>query len=65
MRAGRCVVTEDAMLLPQLESIEANVEATGVLDVGARVAWESIQQRKPIIMMNCRNRRDGRLPAEP
>jgi predicted homoserine dehydrogenase-like protein len=52
LRAGRCVVTEDAMLLPQLESIEANVEATGVLDVGARVAWESIQQRKPIIMMN-------------
>jgi predicted homoserine dehydrogenase-like protein len=52
LRAGRCVVTEDAMLLPQLESIEANVEATGVLDVGARVAWESIKQRKPIIMMN-------------
>jgi predicted homoserine dehydrogenase-like protein len=52
LRAGRCVVTEDAMLLPQLESIEANVEATGVLDVGARVAWESIRQRKPIIMMN-------------
>jgi predicted homoserine dehydrogenase-like protein len=51
MRVGRCVVTEDALLLPQLESLEAIVEATGVLDVGAHVAWECIRQRKPIIMM--------------
>jgi predicted homoserine dehydrogenase-like protein len=52
LRSGRFVATEDALLLPQLESIEANVEATGVLDVGARVAWASIQRRKPVIMMN-------------
>lgn len=49
---GRRVVTQDALLLPRLESLEANVEATGLTDVGARAAWESIQHRRPIIMLN-------------
>ena len=52
LRRGRRVATQDAMLLPQLEALEANVEATGVVDVGARVAWESIQHSKPVIMLN-------------
>jgi predicted homoserine dehydrogenase-like protein len=52
LHRGRGVVTEDALLLPQLESVEANVEATGVTEVGARVAWESIRCRRPIILLN-------------
>ncbi len=49
---GRVVVTPDAMLLPALEAVEANVEATGVPDVGASVAWRSIMNAKPIVMLN-------------
>lgn len=50
--AGQVVVTEDAELLTQAETLEANVEATGVPDVGARIALRSIEYRKPIIMLN-------------
>jgi len=46
------VVTPNAELLTQVEAIEANVEATGVPDVGAFIALRSIESRKPIIMLN-------------
>ncbi len=52
LRAGRRVVTQDALLLPALDGIDANVEATGVPDVGALVAWTSVNNRKPVIMLN-------------
>lgn len=52
LRVGKRLVTADALLMPQLERLEANVEVTGVTDVGARVAWASIQSGKPIIMLN-------------
>jgi predicted homoserine dehydrogenase-like protein len=50
--AGRVVVTANAELLTQTDAIEANVEATGVPDVGAHMALRSIENRKPIIMLN-------------
>lgn len=52
LRANKRIVTSDALLLPQLDYLEANVEATGVTDVGARVAWASINAVKPILMLN-------------
>jgi predicted homoserine dehydrogenase-like protein len=52
LAAGRPLVTSDPLLLTRLELLEANVEATGVPDVGARVAYESIVARKPVIMLN-------------
>ena len=52
IRAGRAVVTPDALLMPTLEALEANVEATGVPEVGARVAYDSIMNRKPVVMLN-------------
>jgi predicted homoserine dehydrogenase-like protein len=52
LRAGGRAVTTDAELLTQAEAIEANVEATGVPDIGARIALRSIENRKPIIMLN-------------
>lgn len=52
IRAGRAVVTPDALAMPQLEGLEAIVEVTGVPDVGARVAHDAIMNRKPVIMMN-------------
>jgi predicted homoserine dehydrogenase-like protein len=50
--SGKVIVTPDAMLMPTLEGIEANVEVTGIPDTGARVACASIENQKPIIMMN-------------
>ncbi len=52
LRGGSRAVTADAELLAQAEAIEANVEATGVPDVGARIALRSIESHKPIIMLN-------------
>jgi len=50
--AGKRVVTPDALILPALDGIEANVEATGVPDIGALVAWNSVNNGKPVIMLN-------------
>jgi predicted homoserine dehydrogenase-like protein len=52
INAGRRVVTADAVILPSLDGLEANVEATGVPDIGALVAWNSVNNRKPVIMLN-------------
>ncbi|GAB4542960.1 MAG: NAD(P)H-dependent oxidoreductase [Anaerolineae bacterium] len=52
LRKGQYVITEDALLLPQLESLDVLVEATGVTEVGAQVAWSSILNQKHIVMLN-------------
>jgi predicted homoserine dehydrogenase-like protein len=52
LRHLKRLVTQDALLLTKLDSIEANVEATGATDIGARVAYDSIMRHKPIIMLN-------------
>lgn len=50
--SGRCLVTEDALLLPRLESLDVLVEATGYTEIGAHVAWDSIVNQKNIVMLN-------------
>lgn len=52
IRRGKHVVTEDATILPELTGIDIIVEATGVTEIGSRVAWNAIMQKKPIIMLN-------------
>jgi len=52
LRRQKRVVTQDALLMPRLDGLEANVEATGVTDIGAQVAYQSIMHQKPIIMLN-------------
>lgn len=52
LRKGKFIVTPDAMIMNDLDLIEANVEVTGVTDVGARIAWDAIEKKKPIIMLN-------------
>lgn len=52
LRQGKYLVTEDALLLTQLESLDALVEATGVTEVGAQVAWNGILNQKHIVMLN-------------
>jgi len=52
MKNGKFIVTSDALLMTDLDKIEANVEVTGHTDTGARVALTSIEKRKRIIMLN-------------
>jgi predicted homoserine dehydrogenase-like protein len=52
LRRGQYVVTEDALLLTQLPSLHALVEATGITEVGAQVAWNSILNQKNVVMLN-------------
>ncbi len=52
LKKGKFVITPDALIMTELDLIEANVEATGVTDIGAKVAWTSIERKKPIIMLN-------------
>lgn len=52
LKKGKFVVTSDALLMTELEKIEANVEVTGHTDTGAKVALTSIEKRKPIVMLN-------------
>ena len=52
LRRGSYVVTEDALLLTQAPSVDAVVEATGVTEVGAQVAWHSIMHKKHVVMLN-------------
>lgn len=50
--AGRVLVTEDALLLTQLDGLDILVEATGYPEVGAQVAWHSIMNAKHVVMLN-------------
>jgi predicted homoserine dehydrogenase-like protein len=52
LRAGKRVATEDAVLLTRLEALDAMVEATGLTEVGAQVAWNSILNQKHVVMLN-------------
>jgi predicted homoserine dehydrogenase-like protein len=52
LKAGKYLVTEDALLLAKLESLDAVVEATGLAEIGSQVAWNCIEHSKHIIMLN-------------
>jgi predicted homoserine dehydrogenase-like protein len=51
-RPGPPAVTGDAAELARSEVVDAVVEATGVTEVGARVAYEAIQEGKHVVMLN-------------
>ena len=48
----RPAVTTDAVELARSESVDVVVEATGVPEVGARVAYEAIHNGKQVVMLN-------------
>lgn len=52
IRAGKYLVTEDALLLTKLDSLDAVVEATGLTEVGSKVAWHCILHSKHVVMLN-------------
>jgi len=52
LRKGKRVATTNALLLTRLTPIEVVVEASGVPEVGARVAFHSVLNKKHIVMLN-------------
>lgn len=52
LEKGKVVVTEDASMLAKIPAVEALIEATGSTEVGARVAYNGILEKKHVIMLN-------------
>ncbi|MGH3086758.1 MAG: NAD(P)H-dependent oxidoreductase, partial [Rubrobacteraceae bacterium] len=50
--SGGPAITDDASEVARSERVDVVVEATGVPEVGARVAYESIQGGKHVVMLN-------------
>src|SRR5215212_11967907 len=51
-RVGRPAATQDPMDLVRSGSVDVVVEATGIVEVGARVAYEAILEGKHVVMLN-------------
>ena len=49
---GKVLVTQDALLLTRVPGVDILVEATGSTEVGAKVAWNSIMNKKHVVMLN-------------
>lgn len=49
---GRRLATNDSALLAQIPNLDIIVEATGVPEIGARVALDAILNRKHVLQMN-------------
>lgn len=52
MSEGKVVATTDASLVIELPGIDVIVDATGVPNIGAEIAWKSIMNKKHIVMLN-------------
>ncbi len=52
LRRGQPVVVEDGALVAQSELVDVVVEATGLPEVGARMAYTTLLNRKHLVMVN-------------
>ena len=52
IRAGKPVVTEDALLLARSEQIDVLVDVTGSVEFGANVTLEAFKHGKDVVLMN-------------
>jgi predicted homoserine dehydrogenase-like protein len=52
VRAGRAVVTEDALLLARSEQLDALIDVTGSVEFGAQVVMEAFRHGKHVVLMN-------------
>lgn len=52
IRAGKVAATTDAQLVTSLPEVDVVVDATGVPDIGAKIAWDAILNKKHIVMLN-------------
>ena len=52
IRAGKPVVTDDALLLARSEQIDVLVDVTGSVEFGANITLEAFKHRKDVVLMN-------------
>lgn len=52
IKKGKYVVTADAMLLANMESLDNVIEATGNTEIGAKVAWTRTTNGLDMVMLN-------------
>lgn len=52
IRKGNYAVTEDAIRLCQADGIDAVIEVTGTVELGAQVVMKAIEHGKHVVMMN-------------
>ncbi|MGJ7919024.1 NAD(P)H-dependent oxidoreductase [Neobacillus sp. LXY-4] len=52
IQANKVVATSDSRLVTSIEEVEVVVDATGVPNIGAKIAWDSILNKKHIVMLN-------------
>jgi predicted homoserine dehydrogenase-like protein len=52
IRRGERAITEDGLLVAQSDLVDVVVEATGVPEVGARMAFHAITHNKHVVMVN-------------
>lgn len=52
VKEGKVVATTDAQLVTSLREVDVVVDATGIPDIGAKIAWDAILNRKHIVMLN-------------
>src|SRR5690606_25954012 len=52
IRSGKPAVTEDGLALIDSDLVDVVVEATGIPDVGARMAYSALLRRKHVVMVN-------------
>lgn len=52
VHSGKRAITEDGLLLSQSDLIDVVVEATGIPEVGARMAYHTLTHNKHLVMVN-------------
>lgn len=52
VQSGKVVATTDAQLVTSLPEVDVIVDATGVPNIGAKIAWDAILNKKHIVMLN-------------
>ncbi|MGI2327120.1 NAD(P)H-dependent oxidoreductase [Planococcus sp. YIM B11945] len=52
VKSGKVVATADAQLVTSLPEVDVVVDATGVPNIGAKIAWDAILNKKHIVMLN-------------
>ncbi|MDN5709397.1 MAG: NAD(P)-dependent oxidoreductase [Planococcus sp. (in: firmicutes)] len=52
IRSGKVAATTDARLVTSSTEVDVVVDATGVPDIGAKIAWDAILNKKHIVMLN-------------
>ena len=52
IRSGKRTITEDGLHIIQSDLIDVVVEATGIPEVGARMAYQTLMHKKHLVMVN-------------